>query len=145
MERITKFYPAFDKRNPEPHKNYGIHGVDLRMILKGELGVVQFVLYTNWQLPHVTEEFLNKPMDRLSIKCFYLPLPADIGYHSPSPMYDGQSICSDSCEYLDGRPCYYDGSGLRAEDVYTVLLESGSDGVWKYLEEDYIDRFGELK
>lgn len=38
MERITKFYPAFDKRSSIPGKNYGIHGVELRMILKGNKG-----------------------------------------------------------------------------------------------------------
>ena len=55
MEKIVKFYPAFDRRK-DPKGNYGIHGVDMRMILKGDKGAVQFVLYTNWHLPHVQEE-----------------------------------------------------------------------------------------
>ena len=42
MEREIKFLPAYDERN-NPKGNYGIHGVDLRMYLKGELGTVQFV------------------------------------------------------------------------------------------------------
>lgn len=150
MEKLIKFYPAFDKRNPDPHKNYGIHGVDLRMILKGDKGVVQFVLYTNWMLPHVTKE-----MDRRTLKearegtlsdiflwYIYHPQPADLGYHSPIPTYDGQSVCSESCEYFDVKPCYYDGSGLNAEKIYEVLLKEGSDGVWRKLEEFYKDIFG---
>jgi hypothetical protein len=58
LERITEFAPAFDKRDPDPKKNYGIHGVDLRMVLKGEEGAVQFVLFTGWMLPHVAKELI---------------------------------------------------------------------------------------
>lgn len=138
MERIVKFLPAWDKRSNDPSKDYGVHGVDLRMYLKGELGAVQFVLYTGWHLPHVQEEWNSRNYHPK-------PLPADIGYHSPKPMYEGQEICSDSCELLDGKPCYYDGSGLMAEEVFKILLTEGSDGVWKNLEERYIDLFGELR
>ena len=145
MERETKFYPAYDKRN-DPKGNYGIHGVELRMYLKGELGTVQFVVYTNWHLSHVQEELLNRNTnDRLGIKCAFLPMPADIGYHSPKPMYEGQEPMTNSCECLGGIPCYYDCSGLYAEKIYKVLVEKGSDEVWKLLEEYYIGVFEELK
>jgi hypothetical protein len=33
FERIVTMNPAYDKRNADPSKNYGIHGVDLRMVL----------------------------------------------------------------------------------------------------------------
>jgi len=38
IERIVEFDPAYDERN-NPKGNYGIHGVNLRMILKGSKGV----------------------------------------------------------------------------------------------------------
>jgi len=150
MERIIKFYPAFDKRDPNLSKNYGIHGVELRMVLKGDKGAVQFVLYTHWMLPHVTQEFDNRilqeakdgKLNDVSLRCQYRPSPADLGYHSPIPMYEGQDICGESCEYLDGKPCYYDGSGLNAERIYQVLLKEGSNGVWRELEGYYKDIFG---
>ena len=72
-------------------------------------------------------------------------MPADVGYHSPKPIYEGQEIMSDCCECLGGKPCYYGGSGLYAEKIYKVLVEKGSDEVWKKLEEYYIDIFGKLK
>jgi len=145
MERETKFLPAWDKRN-DPKGNYGIHGVDLRMYLKGELGTVQFVIYTKWHLPHVQEELLNRnDNDKLGIQCLFMPMPVNVGYHSPKPIYEGQEPMSNSCECLGGKPCYYDGSGLYAEEIYKVLVEKGSDEVWKKLEEYYIDTFGELK
>jgi hypothetical protein len=133
--------PAFDKRSTDPNKNYGIHGCNLRFVLKGPLGAVQFLLMTNWQLPHVTEEFLKRPVqDETHLRCFYLPLPADLGYHSPKPTYKGQKSMG-PCEYLDGKPCYYDGSGLNAEPVYERMLKEGSKGVWAELEDYYKSTF----
>lgn len=138
MERIVEFNPAYDERN-NPKGNYGIHGVNLRMMLKGDKGVVQFVLYTNWHLPHVQDELESKMVgkDKFYIQTITRPLPADLGYHSPKPIYEDQLPMSDSCEYLDGHECYYDGSGLNAERIYDVLLKEGSEGVWRELEEYY--------
>ena len=72
MERIVEFNPAYDERN-NPKGNYGIHGVNLRMMLKGDSGVVQFVLYTNWHLPHVQDELESKMVgkDKFYISCSY--------------------------------------------------------------------------
>lgn len=139
FERIVHMEPAYDKRAPEPAKNYGIHGVNLRMILKGPLGATQFLLFTNWQLPHVTEESLAREIhrgERIGLKCSFLPMPADLGYHWLTPRYEGQETMG-PCEYCDGKPCFYDGSGLNAEGVFEILLREGSDGVWKKLEAYY--------
>lgn len=138
MEKIIQFSEAYDKRAPEPDKNYGIGAVTIRFVLKGDKGAVQFYLLTSWHLPHVQEELKNKPPHlSLSIE----PMPADLGYHSPVPRYEGQMVTRESCEYLDGKPCYYDVSGLRAEGVFKVLLEKGSDGVWEFLEKEYRSLF----
>jgi len=174
MERIHTITPAWDKRDPEPTKNYGIHCCDIRMVIKGELGAVQFVLMTGWFPKHIQDEHKNSRGDN-TLGGLY-PMPADLGYHSPKPMYEGQSRIGESkfdfsnkeevkvgdetismpketkvpekdlpiCEYL-GCPCYYDGSGLNAERIYHVMLEKGSDGVWEELEKYYIETFGELK
>ena len=146
MERLVTFEPAYDKRDPDARKNYGIHGVNLRMVLKGERGAVQFVLYTNWQLPHVQDEMLKKAAvrhDLSYLRMMFAPSPADLGYHSLTPHYEDQPPHA-NCEYLDGRPCYYDGSGLNADRIYGVLLAEGSDGVWRELQEYYAGTFGEL-
>ena len=144
MEKITKFFPAWDKRNVNPGKNYGIHGVELLMALKGEKGAVEFVVYTNWHLPHVQNELLAKCNDQLSIRCSFFPDSANLGYHSKKQQYEEQQISSSECEYCDGQPCYCDGSGLASEKVFVLLVEEGSDAVWKFLEEYYVDIFGEL-
>ena len=138
-EKIVQFSAAYDKRDPDAKKNYGIHGVTIRFVYKGEKGATQFVLYTNWQLPHVTEE-QRKNMSRDKYFLFE-PLPADLGYHSPVPQYDGQESLTEECEYLDGKPCYYDGSALQADRVYKRLLAEGEDGVWAELADEYKHRF----
>ena len=140
FEKIIRFDPAFDKRHSDPSKNYGIHGVNITFILKNENKAVQFVLFTNWQLPHVTKEFVAKPMSAIELECLFTPMAADLGYHSPISHYVGQEPMSEECEYTDG-VCYYDGSGLAAESVYNTLLEEGDEGVWHELEEYYKEIF----
>jgi hypothetical protein len=51
MKRFITFSAAYDKQHKDPNKNYGIHGVDMRMVLQGELGAMSFTLFTNWYLP----------------------------------------------------------------------------------------------
>ena len=69
---------------------------------------------------------------------------ADVGYHSPVPHYEGQICSQDSCSYLGGKPCYYDGSSLRAEEwVRDILIPKGSDGVWESLEQEYARLLGQ--
>lgn len=140
--RTVTFSPAYDKRNSDPEKNYGIHGVSLRFVLKGPKGATQFVLFTNWQLPHVTEEMTARGVrDEIDLKVFWQPMPADLGYHAYTPQYEGQE--PRECDILTDAPkgCYYDGSGLRADDVYLTLLHEGDAGVWAVLEKEYRLRF----
>jgi len=139
FKREIIFDPAYDERNAESGKNYGIHGVNLRFYLTGPKGAVQFVLHTNWHLPHVEKELDS----RLDIKWPHLychPLPVDLGYHSPKRRYKGQTLLTKDCPLLKGK-CYYDGSSLNAEPVYKRLLQEGSDGVWKELEKYYLGIF----
>lgn len=139
MERITKFYPAYDKRDPDPKKDYGIHGVDLRMILKGELGAVEFTVFTGWQLPHVKEELYKKMSPENHF--LYDPMPADVGFHSYKPIYENQKPTTEVCKHLNDKPCYYDGSGLKAIEIFDILVEKGSDAVWEELEKLYNQQY----
>lgn len=131
LERIVEMTPAFDKRHPDPTKNYGIGGVEIAFFLKGERGVVQFKMGTGWFLPEN-----RKP----GISDSY-PMAWDRGYHSYIPRYDGQTPIAESCHILDGKPCYYDGSTLNAEPILEVLIREGSEGVWRELEAYYKGTF----
>ena len=139
LERSVTFSAAYDKRDKDPCKDYGIHGVEIKFLLKGAEGATQFVLYTNWHLPHVTKEMSMRYYEPIDNDPHWMerPQPADLGYHSLVPQYDGQTVVNEECSVLDGRPCYYDSFGLRAEVVYHELLTKGDQGVWAALEEEY--------
>lgn len=155
--RITELTPAYDGRptarggrsewrtpsmppdDGTQSTDYGVGSVQIRMVLKGSKGAVQFVVGTDWYPPHVQEEFATT-YDRRSYFSPLLdrkPRGMDVGYHSPHPTYDGQIAITESCEYLGGRPCYYDGSTLRAEEWVETLLKEGSEGIWVLLEKEY--------
>jgi hypothetical protein len=135
FKKKVQIRPAFDKRDPNPSKNYGIHGADMLFTLIGEKAAVTFMLYTNWHLPHIVEEF-----EHLSDHTFCRPLPADIGYHSPYAMYEGQRPRKKACEYI-GVPCYQDGSASYADEFYQELITKGSKGLWAKMKEYYKSRF----
>lgn len=141
FEKIIQFDAAYDKRHKDPKKNYGIHGVTLRFVLKGEKGAINFVVYTNWMLPHIEKEQEAKGASSGVEYRISRPMPADLGYHSYVPQYEGQETMTDECPWLDGKPCYYDGSTLYAETVFKVLVEDGGDALWEKLEQEYNERF----
>lgn len=65
FSQIVEMPAAWDKRSDTPSEDYGVHGVDLRMVLVGPLGAVQFVVYTNWMLPHVQSEWVSRFADEV--------------------------------------------------------------------------------
>ncbi len=137
FQKEVRFRPAFDKRDPDPKKNYGIHGVDIVFILKGEHGAAQFVLSTGWHLPNVHEELKAKcnpadPYDYFTGG----PGATDIGYHSPKPIYEGQEPIDLDCDVLEGQ-CFYDGSTLNARPILERLIEEGHEAVWEELKSYY--------
>ena len=142
MEKIIEITPAYDKRDSNPNKNGGIHGVELRFLLKGKKGVIQFLIYTNWMLPKVQKEVDEQMLDRRFPYLLHTPLPADLGYHSLTPRYDGQTMITPNCPYLDGKACYSDGSSLNAKEIFEILLQEGDKGLWKALEDYYSTVFG---
>ncbi len=122
MEKRIVFKPAKGKR-----------GMDLFFYLSGKHGTIQFLINTNWRLPHLSRTTHD-----------ILPEPVDLGYHSKHPIYEGQAPTFDYCE-ITGGPCYYDGSTLAAEDLFQEFLEGGNDAVWQELERQYRRVFGELE
>lgn len=142
--RIIRMRPAFDLRDPDPKKNYGIGSCCFWFYLQGPLGVVQFMMSTNWFLPHNIEEMKAEGQwfDKYGLGNKSLPEGWDVGYHSPRPHYEGQIQMSD-CEFIEGGKCYYDGSALRASEEKWVetLVSKGLDGIWTKLEEEYKHRF----
>lgn len=135
-----KITPAFDKRSPEPSKNYGIHNCEMFMVLKGELGAIIFSMNTGWDLEHVHEELAAKTQLRNWWK-----KGIAVCYCSPVPMNDDQKDHGrKNCDWL-GCTCYGDCGYAMSDEPYRILVEQGSDKVWEWLENYYKQTFGELK
>jgi hypothetical protein len=64
LVRSTQVRLPFDRRDPNPSKNYGIHGLDIWFIVKGPLGAVQFGATFPCYMPHVMAEFRGDPKRR---------------------------------------------------------------------------------
>jgi hypothetical protein len=136
FKREVHFYPAFGDTDPVKRREEGIGGVKIRFVLVGPLGAIHFAISTNWDPAHIQEERWEKGRSRY----FSLtPDGSDISYHSPVPMYEGQAS-HENCEWLGGRTCYSDGSGLVADRIRDVLLAEGDAGVWREMEGWYHSR-----
>jgi hypothetical protein len=132
--RQLDIYPAYGKCHTNPKKNYGVADCRVRFLLRSQKNAVQFVLSSGWYFPGILKEWKNTSPER--------PLPIDLGYHSSTPRYESQTPMKE-CDVLP--VCYYDGSTLNASGVYKILLEEGSKGVWKYLEQYYYELWPEEK
>lgn len=148
-EKIIEFSPAFDKRNPNPGKNYGIGAVQIVFVLKKGNKAVQFRFGTDWYLPETVKEYREKGVNGMSPPVVLREGKNcgvqgwDVGYHSPKPMFKDQTSMG-KCEYIKAN-CYYDGSSLRAEEYQEILIRKGSKGVWEFLEKEWKQTFGKKK
>ncbi len=142
MNQIVKFMPAFDKRDPDPRKDYGIGAVECWMTLVGDKGAVTFSFSTGMHLPETQKEWLNplyhKNYPQFKDHLSYMGY--QVGYHSPHSMYEDQKISKENCDFI-GTPCYWDCSYTAADKFIDALVREGSDKVWEMLEEYYKDHF----
>ena len=133
FKRIMQFSMPFDRRDLDPSKNYGIHGMENYYILEKDKKAVQFVVYLPVYLDHVAEELHSQKV-----------IAADVVYHSSVPMYEGQSSMGEC--HIIGCECFYDGSGLYAEEVWQEWQKTGDwEWIWSKLEEIWHSRFEENK
>lgn len=138
FEQIVWVSPAFNKRDPDPKKDYGISACRITFILKGPKGAVQFMVGTDWYLPDDQRENRYRQYNYNARFDNIQPSGWDVGYHSPKPMYNKQTPMA-NCTLMD--PCYYDGSSLLADEWVPHFIEGGTNWLWPKLEEQYRLRF----
>ena len=126
LERAVIFEPGYDDDVPG---RYGRHGMEIRWLLRGPRGAVQFLMNTGW-VPGV------KGVEPRISDLF--PMATDIGYHAKVPQYEGAEEFSlhEKCDYIGGK-CYYDGSGLQAEEIMKHFIVDGEKVIWAALEARY--------
>lgn len=128
MQRIIKFRPAFDRRDPDPKKNYGIGTVLMDMILKGGLGAVDLTINTGWYTSEVQREMEEKDGDFAEvsgmIRSLNKPSAYEIGYHSPKPMYEDHSPCGAYRFDFDNPEIVKDARGMEIKTPRKVVTNS---------------------
>lgn len=122
-ERAVIFQPGYRT----DRASYGRHGMEVKWLLRGPKGVTQFLVMTGW------EPGLGR--DEHEVRA---PMGADLGYHALHRQYEGAPD-GDACEYLGGRVCFYDGSGLAADKLLARFLIEGEDVIWRTLAERHDD------
>lgn len=131
FQREIVFVPAYDKSDPDPAKNYGVHGVHIWFNLIGDGQGLTFSISTNWQLPHVQAQWDKD--DRFRPSSLYKPMAFGVDIHSKTPQYEGQTP-RENC-HITGGECYSDGSALLGDEFLQTLIAEGEEALWKRMEE----------
>lgn len=144
FERIVTITPAYDclmvqpcvlgsgACGTRPGANHGRNNAELRMTLRGTAGEVTLIVGTGWELP-VTPKSV-----RLAGRSD-LPRPVCVEFHSPDEQYDGHEPQETTCDLWP--QCYGNVNYTLADEPTALLVRSGSDAVWEWLENAYRDTF----
>ena len=128
--RGVEFKPGYDcmaKHGEAGRKCHGRHGMNLRFLWGNAEGVVQLLLFASDWLPGSMQHGSTKPgLAKLGL------MAADLGHHWSSPTYEGEMKMD--CDLLDGKRCFYDGSGMNAERPAERFLTEGLPAVWEELQ-----------
>lgn len=135
LKREIRFEVGYDHRSdPDPKKrSQGAHGMQIRFLLHGRKGTIQFLLYTDWMPTWKSTGEGGQLFKSMG------PMPADIGYHADEPQYEGQGTME--CKERPSGQCYYDGSSLNAESIFRLFVKGGEKALWAALNEYYLDLF----
>lgn len=158
MNRKLIFIPAFDRTDPDPKKDYGVGCLELLFMVMGEKGVVQLQLLTQWYLPHVMKrrlEWLKRDVrmgkEDFLLEHFIEPNPIDLCYFSLVRNNEDETFFEEGLSYLGNIPYYYgykyydDEQRVAKEVAFRKLVDEGDEALWKYLEDYYVEVFGEEK
>lgn len=134
LRREIQWQPGYDYRNNPEKRQFGCHGMNIRWLLIGPLGAVQFLIYSSWLPSWVESGPWGNTIDTHDDRVFG-PMGADLGHHWSTPTYEDEGC--QKCDILPGGECFYDGSGMAADDLLGVLLTEGHEAVWCRMESEY--------
>lgn len=118
---------AYDQRDSNPSRDYGISGVTITFALIGKDRALDWDLLTDCFLPHT-----NKRLRKVG-RSHGGPTAGGVGFHYSEEQYEGM-MSSETCTLLDGR-CFYDTGFLIGDEVYRAWAYGGIDGVFGKLRE----------
>lgn len=153
--RKMTFFPAFDKTDPDPSKNYGVSDVTLRFTLIKDNKAVELDLGTNWYLPHVFQrrmEYLQKEIilgeKQFLWETFSKEYPMEVCLYDCTHTHQEDD---DWIEFDLGKPyitylkeefesykitCYF-WLPYKEKDVWEIFITKGEECLWQELEKIY--------
>lgn len=143
FEKRVTFQPGYNYLHETGPQRRGQHGMSIRFLLIGAEGATQFLMNAMWTPLGQVDEGSREPChvdywrgeqwgeDGLVRP----PMGSDLGYHWTAPQYEEQQ--PQTCDVLPGGQCYYDGSGLAADEVLRDFISEGEQAVWRWLEKRY--------
>lgn len=137
FERRIRFEKGYNYSHETGPRSRGIHGMGIRFVLIGPDGAAQFLMNTGW-VPVVDkpEYGYGETHHKTPSLADYYPSGSDLGYHWATPQYEGQGS-PQRCDLLPGGECYFDGSGLMADEVLRDFIREGERAVWRWLVKRY--------
>lgn len=132
FQRQIRFEPGHTiRRSKGDGQNYGIAAMQMRFLLAGEHGTIQFLMSTGWYPEKAGYSWHHSG-----------PSAWDLGAHWDTPWWEGMDDPENGwmhrdCDVRPNGRCWYDGSGLRADPVMEAFFLRGEDAVWALLEEEY--------
>lgn len=127
--RKIEITPAWDLRNVDQTKNYGVHNAEIWFSVTGARGAVTVSMDTGWQLPTIAP---------FNGSCY----PDAIAFSWHSKEKRTFDTWEKDCPFTGGE-CWSIVSFTKAKDFNSALTELGSDGVFKLLEKEYRKFFKE--
>jgi len=127
MEQIIQITPAFERGTEG-----GRGSAHIWFCLRGPNGAVTFMVLTDWYLPETKEIFEKNGWE------FSHSSGGAVSTHATWPYEPWQKDTrNESCEWLDGAPCYGDIGFLIGDDFFAALVEGGTDALWDKMQKWY--------
>ncbi len=142
LEESTQFVPGYNCPD-RSMSGHGVHGMEIHWYLRGPAGGAQFKMGTDW-IPGELFPGHGLGPDGVNRTWMLYPTGVDVGYHARRPQWEGDQPIHDDCPIIGGT-CYYDGSGLRADDVLKRFVVDGEPVIWAELEKVYAELVDEEK
>lgn len=131
LERHMWLRPGYDAKG----EGAGIHNAELNFAVKGPMGAVTFMIYTNWYTKSARAGMESGYIrdDRASSLC-----KLDVHSKVPQGEWDTEPT-SKQCDWTDGGECYCSGSMLQRQ-LADGLVEFGEEWLFEELEKEYEQR-----
>jgi hypothetical protein len=134
LEESVQFTPGYNCPASGPH-GHGVHGMEIRWLLRGPAGAVWLALGTMWT-PGELVPGHGLPLDGRIAPQDRQPSGYGLGYHARIPHYEGHQVSRADCDVISG-PCYTDMSFGGADEPVGRFVAEGEQAIWDALETEY--------